>query len=71
MARKIHTRLKRKHCIHTHLNPYSRFHPQKRSRPKTFTTEAAAQAWAEQHGLKQYSLIKVKNNQKFQIIAEK
>ena len=33
----------------------------RKARPKTFTTEAAAQKWAATHGIKEYTLSNSKN----------
>jgi hypothetical protein len=71
--RKVHTRIKRKFGLSTHLNQYSFFHPGiKKHRPKTFKTEESANAWALNHGLKpeQYYLKQVKKGKKFQIMMQ-
>ena len=69
---KIHTRLKRKHNLSTHLSHYKFFHAgaKEKNRPKTFKTEESADSWAQKNGLKQedYFLKKVKHNKKFQIV---
>ena len=69
--KKVHTRVKRRLGLSTHLDHYEFFHPQmKKHRPKTFKTEDAAKIWAKSHGLGQYSLKKVKHNKRFQIIVQ-
>lgn len=69
---KVHTKIKRKYGLSTHLNQYRFFHPVKKHRPKTFKTEEAAHAWASNNGLKaeQYALKKVKRNKKFQVVMK-
>lgn len=64
MAKKIHTRQKRKLRMHG-IRGRNR-----KPKPKTFKTEDSANAWALEHGLKpeQYYLKKVKRNKKFQIV---
>ena len=69
--KKIHTRVKKRHGLSTHLNHYKFFKPgTKKNRPKTFKTEEDANGWALKQGLKleQYYLKKVKKNKKFQIV---
>ena len=69
--KKIHTSIKRKYRLSTHINQYRFFHPlQKKPRPKTFKTEESAHIWASKHNLKkdQYTLKKVKKNKKYQIV---
>ena len=45
-----------------------------RDRPKTFTSEESAKAWAEKKGLKSYELVNVKspesNTKKIKVIAK-
>ncbi len=71
MAR-IHTRVKRRFGLSTHLSHYKFFHTgtKRKNRPKTFKIEEAANEWALKQGLKpeQYFLKKVKKNKKFQIV---
>lgn len=70
---KIHTRIKRRLGLSTHLrhhrNSYSVI---KSSRPKTFTTEESAHTWAAKQNLKpeQYSLKPVKHNKKFMVVVK-
>lgn len=71
--KKVHTRIKRKFGLSTHLRHYGFFHPKARKhRPKTFKTEESANRWASEHGLKQeqYYLKKVKHNKKFQVAMQ-
>jgi hypothetical protein len=72
--KKLHTKYKRKFGLSTKTGHYRYFHPvnQKTSRPRTFKTEEAADAWAQKNGLKQgqYSLKKVKCDKKFQVVVK-
>jgi hypothetical protein len=70
---KIHTPIKRKYGLATHLGQYRFFHPGvKKNRPRTFKTEEAANKWALEHNLslEQYYLKKAKRNKKFQIVIK-
>jgi len=70
---KIHTRVKRKLGLSTHLRHYLHFHPGiKRNRPKTFTTEESAHTWAAKQNLKpeQYFLKPAKYNKKFMVVVK-
>ena len=67
----MHTRVKHKFGLSTHLSHYYFLHPRfKKNRPKTFKEEEAAHTWALSHGLKpeQYYLKKVKRGKRFQIV---
>jgi len=68
---KMHTRIKRRLGLSTHLKHYRNSNSViKSSRPKTFKTEEGAKAWAEKNKLKteQYSLKPAKNNKKFIVV---
>jgi len=70
---KIHTRIKRRLGLSTHLRHYLHLHPGiKRNRPKTFTTEEGAHTWAAKQNLKpeQYSLKPAKYNKKFMVVVK-
>lgn len=70
---KIHTRTKRRYRMATRINPYDAFHPKKKvNGPKTFSTEAAAHAWALQHKLKteEYALEKAKKGKRFKVVKK-
>ncbi|GEM_PF-1957219 len=70
---KIHTRIKRRLGLSTHLRHYLHFHPgTRRSRPKTFATEETANKWAAEHNLgpEQYFLKPAKNNKKFTVVIK-
>ncbi len=57
MARKVHTRTKRKFKMSSHTNYKVNVKgPTKKRRPKTFKTEEAANTWAKAQGLKDYKL---------------
>ena len=65
----IHTRAKRRAGLATHLRHHTYFHPQgRKKRSRTFTTEQAAQEWAQGKGIKEYSLKQVKRGKRFQIV---
>lgn len=68
--RKIHTKIKRKRRLSTHQGAYKFFHPKKRKRAKTFSTEEKAKAWAGEQGLKggEYTLRKVKKGKRWEIV---
>ena len=68
--KKIHSRIKRKYRLSTHVGQHHFFHPNKRKRPKTFKTEESAHNWAKEHGISNYSLKKVKRDKKFQIVTK-
>jgi len=70
---KVHTRVKRRSGLARRTRHYKYFHPQiGKTRPKTFKTEAAANAWALSRGLKggQYHLEKAKKGKKFKVAAD-
>jgi len=69
--KKVHTKIKRRFRLSTHLGHSGFFHQAaKKSRPKTFKTESAAHAWASSNKLKpeQYALKSAKRNKRFQIV---
>jgi hypothetical protein len=70
---KIHTRVKRRRGLSTHLKHY-RNSPSviKSSRPKTFKTEKSANEWTAKQNLKpeQYSLKPAKHNKKFMVVIK-
>ena len=69
---KIHTRVKRRRNMPTHKNPYYLFHPVLRIRPKTFSSEERAHAFAKAKSISGYSLKRVKKGARFEIVpAEK
>jgi len=68
---KIHTRAKRKLGVGTHI-PHKALatgKPRKKG-PKTFKTEEAAKKYAEEQGIKNFELKRVKKNKKFQIVEK-
>jgi len=72
---KIHTRIKRRKGLSTHLKHYKNSHSDsaiKSSRPKTFKTEEGAHAWAAKQNLKpeQYSLKTAKYDKKFMVTVK-
>lgn len=70
---KIHTRIKRKKGLTTSFRHRFFFgNIKKANRPKTFSTEGAANEAAKKLGLAEgnYSLIKVKKGKRFQIFTE-
>ncbi|MBU3941430.1 MAG: hypothetical protein KKF74_00795 [Nanoarchaeota archaeon] len=70
---KMHTRIKRRMGLSTHLKHYKNSHSViKISRPKTFTTEEGAHTWAAKQNLKpeQYSLKTAKHNKKFMVVVK-
>ena len=69
MVKKIHTREKRKTCLGTHKPHRARIkNIVRKVGPKTFKTEETANKYAEEKGIKNFELKKVKKNKKFQII---
>jgi len=70
--KKIHSRIKRKFKLSTHVGQHHFFHPSKRKRAKTFKTEQSAHNWAKEHGIskEKYSLKRVKKDKKFQIVMK-
>lgn len=58
---KMHTRIKRKLNITTSRRG-GRIR-EKKKRPKTFKTEAAAKAYAEKHKIKDYKLVNLKSSE--------
>ena len=56
MARKIHTRLKRKLGVSAHRHLGSLKIKPKKKRPKTFKTEESANEYAKKQGIKSYTL---------------
>jgi len=71
---KIHTKVKRKFDLPTHIRQYRFFHPTDADhRPKTFASEELATKWAAGQGLKagEYSLKRVKHNKRFEIVMQK
>ena len=68
---KIHGNRKRKLGLSRRVRHYSYFHPaEKQNRPKTFSTEEAANSWALSKGLKagDYSLSIAKKGKRFQVV---
>lgn len=71
---KIHTKVKRKFNLPTHIRQYRFFHPTDADhRPKSFASEELANKWAAGQGLKagDYSLKSVKRNKRFEVVAQK
>ncbi|MBI2548769.1 hypothetical protein HYW21_05455 [Candidatus Woesearchaeota archaeon] len=69
--RKIHTLVKRRRGLCTHLGHYFLFHNVgRKTRPKTFSTEEAAHGWARQHDLQEgtYTLKSVKREKRYQVV---
>ena len=56
MARKIHTRAKRRLGISTHLHVGSLNKKPRKKRPKTFKAEESANEYAKKHGITKYIL---------------
>ena len=72
--KKIHTKIKRKFDLPTHMSQYRFFHKtEKPHRPKSFASEALADKWAAGSGLKpgQYSLKRVKHDKRFEVVVVK
>jgi hypothetical protein len=72
--KKIHTKVKRKFDLPTHIRQYLFFHPADVDhRPKSFASEELANKWASGQGLKQgeYSLKRVKHNKRFEVVVQK
>ena len=70
--KKIHTKVKRKFNLPTHIRQYRFFHPvEEPHRPKSFASEELATKWASSQGLKagEYSLKRVKRNKRFEVVA--
>ncbi len=70
---KMHTRIKRRMGLSTHLKHYRNSNSViKSSRPKTFNTEESAHTWAAKQNLKpeQYSLKPAKYNKKFMVMVK-
>ncbi len=63
---KIHTRVKRRLGLSTHIRHLVR--PKRANRPKTFATEDAAKIYAGANGIAKYSLKSVKKYKRFQIV---
>lgn len=57
---KIHTRIKRMMKCGTHLRG-NKIHMTKKCGAKTFDSEEKAKKWAEFKGIKEYSLVNLKN----------
>ena len=69
--KKIHTRMKRRWRLSTHLSHYFFFHPKKpQHRPKTFRTEQTAIEWAKSHSVEGFDLKRVKRGLRFQIVMK-
>jgi len=69
---KIHTKVKRKFNLPTHIRQYRFFHPTDADhRPKTFASEELANKWAAGQGIKagEYSLKRVKRNKRFEVVV--
>ncbi|MFC1769383.1 hypothetical protein ACFLZX_06500 [Nanoarchaeota archaeon] len=65
---KIHTRVKRNYDLNSHNNHYKFFHPdEKVNGPRTFKTEEAANKYAAENKIKDFTLEKVKHGKKFMI----
>ncbi|MBT3297631.1 hypothetical protein HN385_01805 [archaeon] len=58
---KVHTRMKRKLCISSNTNYKINFNKSvHKTRPKTFKSEEAAQAWAKAQGIEKYELVNLR-----------
>lgn len=69
--KKIHSRAKKKIGLGTHVKHKARLLKKPRkSRPKTFKTEKAANEYAKSLGIKSYELKKVKKDKKFQVVEK-
>jgi len=69
---KIHTKVKRKFGLPTHIRQYRFFHPTDADhRPKSFASEELAKKWAGDQGLKagEYSLKRVKRDKRFEVVV--
>ncbi len=70
---KTHTREKRKKGLNSHFRHHRTLDTvKKKSRPKTFSTEDAAKAWAEKNKLKaaDYTLEKAKKDKRFKVVLK-
>jgi len=68
--RKLHTRIKRRFGIASHIGKRTAQTKPKKKRPKTFKTEEDANNWAKKNKITKYHLKKVKRDKKFQIVKE-
>jgi len=69
--KKIHTREKKKLGLGRHLPHRARIkNKPKKKGPKTFKSEESAKKYAEEKGVKNFELKKVKKNKKFQIMPK-
>jgi hypothetical protein len=67
MAKKMHTREKRRRGLPSH-RAYSWTHSFAKTRgEKTFKSEESANKWAEENKIKDFELVKVKKNKKFAV----
>ena len=71
MAKKIHTRAKRKLKLSTRYQHLaflkSKF---RKNRPKTFKTQESANKYAKEKGIEKYKLVKAKKDKKFKIVED-
>ncbi len=71
MAKKPHTRMKRKFRLNTRHRHLAFLRGKFReNRPKTFKTEESANKHAKEKGIKKYTLVKAKRDKKFKIVEE-
>ncbi len=67
---KVHTRAKKKFGLSTHKSYKLKTSSFKKNGPRTFNTEEAANKYANENGIKSFTLKKVKKNKRFQIVQE-
>ncbi len=69
MAKKIHCRAKRKVNSPTHLKGIRMLTRKRASRPKTFATKEAAEAWAQKEGMKEFKVEQGVFSKKFKVVS--
>lgn len=71
---KVHTRIKRKTGAGTHRRKPVSFSRIRKKRPKTFSSEKLAKAWAEKNKIKDYKLVNLRigesKNKKIKIVVK-
>jgi len=70
MAKKVHTRAKKKLGLATHKSYKLNRSKIKKPGPKTFPNEDSANKYASTKGIKNFDLKRVKKNKRFQIVEK-
>ena len=65
---KVHTKIKRKYGLTTSFRQKKLGAGEKKPRPRTFSTEEAANKWAKENKIDSFTLKKVKKDKRFQIV---